>query len=65
LTIKWPRFYELSRRERVTAPFFDNLESALKAESILMTKGATMIAFMIDYDFAPLVRMEEGTVNSA
>jgi len=41
VTIKWPRFYELSRRD------------------------ATMIAFMIDYDFAPLVRMEEGTVNSA
>lgn len=56
VTVKWPRFYELAKRERVTAPFFENLESALKAESILMTKGVTMIAFMIDYDFAPLER---------
>ena len=59
VTVKWPRFYELAKRERVTAPFFENLESALKAESILMTKGVTMIAFMIDYDFAPLMRSDD------
>lgn len=59
VTVKWPRFYELARRERVTAPFLDNVENALKAESILMTKGVTMVAFLIDYDFAPLDRQEE------
>jgi hypothetical protein len=59
VTVKWPRFYELAKRERVTTPFLENVERALKAESILMVKGVTMVAFMIDYDFAPIDRQEE------
>jgi hypothetical protein len=54
MTVKWKHFYEMTGRERVTAPFLENVEVALKAESILMATGVTVIAFLSDYDFAPI-----------
>lgn len=53
-TVKWPRFYEMTGRDRITEPFLENLAQALKAESIVMAKGVAVLVFSIDYDFAPL-----------
>lgn len=54
ITMKWPDFYRLTGRERVTAPFLENLSEAMRKESILMAKGVAVIAFVIDYNFAPV-----------
>ena len=53
LTMRWPDFYALTERERVTTPFLENLAQALHRESILMAKGVAVVVFAADYHFAP------------
>ena len=53
MTMKWARLYEISKRERVTGPFLDNVADVLRQEGFVMAKGVTVVTFLIDYDFAP------------
>ena len=61
MTMKWKHFYEFAGRERVTTPFLENVGEALKRESILMARGVAVVAFLIDYDFAPARIRAAGT----
>ncbi len=54
VTLRWPAFYTLVERERIKPEFMAALRVALKAESILIAEGSSVVVFSKDFDFAPL-----------
>jgi hypothetical protein len=54
VTLKWPEFYKLVRRERLKTEFTVELASAMKAGSLLIAYGSAVVLIAKDYSFAPL-----------
>jgi hypothetical protein len=55
-TLKWPDFYSFTERERIKGGFMDDLRAALQRESIIMIEGVAIVAFVKDFDAAPLLK---------
>ncbi len=54
LTMRWPRFYAFCERDRIKESFVEALVAQLKTESILLVRGHAVVAFVKDFDFAPM-----------
>jgi hypothetical protein len=55
-TMKWADFYRFADRERIKGGFMEDLAGALHKESIVMAEGVAMVAFVKDFDSAPLLK---------
>lgn len=56
VTMKWPDFYKLAERDRIKEGFMGPLKSHLLQESIMLSEGNAVVAFVKDFDFSPLKR---------
>lgn len=55
LTMRWPAFYKFCGRERLKSGFVEALSDQLAHASILYVAGESVVAFVKDFDFAPMV----------
>jgi hypothetical protein len=55
LTMRWPAFYEFCGRERLKVGFVAALSDRLAEASILYVSGESVVAFVKDFDFSPMV----------
>lgn len=55
-TMKWKDFYKFAERARIKGAFMEDLGVALQKESIVMVEGVAVVAFVKDFDAAPLLK---------
>jgi hypothetical protein len=54
MTMRWSKFYEFCERDRIKESFIEALKEQLRTESVLFVRGHAVVAFVKDFDFAPM-----------
>ena len=54
LTFTWPKFYEVSARDRIKSAFMESLSKELAKKSLLLMQGNAVVLVAKDYNFSPV-----------
>lgn len=54
MTMRWADFYKFCERGRLKDGFYKSLIEQLKTESILFSRGNSVVVFVKDFDFSPM-----------